>query len=574
MAIEGLAADPHQFYILAPQVPFPEPTLVLKQDDTFGIFNHFGEIDSNARYDEGLYHHDTRHLSRFCLLLAGGRPLLLSSASRRDNLLMSSDLTNPDVYLGGRVVLPHGTLHIFRSKLIWHGVCYERIHVRNFTRDALEIALSIGFAADYTDIFEIRGEKRPRRGRMLEPHIGSDFVELGYEGLDGVVRRTRIECRPEPRRVTASEMQLDVRLDGRSEQVFTVSVICERNKPAVRAVSYDAALTQAERSLSSGERFTCGIETSSEPLNAWVQRSAADLNMLLTRTPYGLYPHAGVPWFDTTFGRDGIITALEVLWLAPQIARGVLLFLANTQATEVSPENDAEPGKILHEARHGEMATLGEVPFGRYYGSVDSTPLFIVLAGAYYRRTADATLIESIWKNILAALDWIDRYGDPDGDGFVEYYRHSPNGLVHQGWKDSNDSVFHADGRLAEGPIALCEVQAYTYAARLAAADLAGVLGHYDIARTQRDAARALRERFQSRFWCPEIGVYALALDGDKRPCRVRSSNTGQCLFSGIAATEHAEAIIQTLNEDAFSSGWGVRTIADTEARYNPMAYH
>lgn len=591
-ACAGTAEEVQRYYILAPEVPVPEHTVVLKDDATFGVFNDFGDVDAGARHEEGLFHEGTRFLSQLILKLAGGRPHLLSSTVRRDNLLMSADLTNPDLYRDGHVVLPRGSLHIYRSKLIWKGTCYERIHVRNFTREPLDITLEVEFAADYADIFEVRGQLRAKRGRMLETRATEERIELAYAGLDGVTRRTVIESAPRPRSIEDSQLRFDVHLAGRSEQVFAICITCccdasgglpngpsarsngARTRCGAHVTSHDAALAEAERARADGSRFLCSIETSNEQFNAWVQRSAADLDMLLTTTREGLYPYAGVPWFDTTFGRDGIITALETLWLSPNIARGVLAFLADTQATDTAPERDAEPGKILHEARRGEMAALGEIPFARYYGSVDSTPLFVMLAGAYLRRTADLAFIESIWSHVRAALEWLDRYGDPDGDGFLEYHRRSPNGLVQQGWKDSYDSVFHADGRLAEGPIALCEVQGYAYAARLAGAELARALGAADMARALTHAARELRERFQKRFWCPEIGVYALALDGEKRPCRVRSSNAGQCLMSGIAAAEHAAAMVKSLEEEAFCSGWGIRTIADTEARYNPMSYH
>jgi glycogen debranching enzyme len=563
-----------EFYILAPEVPVPERTFVLKHDDTFGLFNDFGDIAAGARHEEGLYHEGTRFLSRLALKLAGGRPLLLSSAVRRDNLLMGVDLTNPDIYLGGDRMLPRGSLHIYRSKLIWGAVCYEHLHVRNFTREPFDIALSLEFSADFADIFEVRGEERRQRGQLHRPRVTDDAAELAYQGLDGVARRTLIECRPLPQRIAGSELQLAVHLEGRSEQVFELKVTCAIEARHPTPISFQAALARAEHSRTSGSRLLCCVETSNDHFNAWMNRSAADLNMLLTETSSGLYPYAGVPWFDTTFGRDGIITALECLWLAPQISRGVLSFLAATQATREQPERDAEPGKILHEARRGEMAALGEVPFGRYYGSVDATSLYVMLAGAYWRRTDDLAFIETIWPNICAALTWSDRYGDRDGDGFIEYQRRSPHGLLQQGWKDSSDSVFHADGRIAEGPIALCEVQAYTYAARLAAAGMAQALGHDDMARTLREQAHALRERFRARFWCPELGLYALALDGYKEPCRVRASNAGHCLFSGIAAPEHAESIARMLGQDTFFSGWGVRTLADREARYNPMAYH
>jgi glycogen debranching enzyme len=296
--------------------------------------------------------------------------------------------------------------------------------------------------------------------------------------------------------------------------------------------------------------------------------------MMRTETAYGPYPYAGVPWFSTEFGRDGIITALQCMSFDPSLARGVLAYLAATQADIESPAQDAQPGKVLHETRAGEMAALGEVPFKRYYGSIDATPLFIMLAGAYYNRTGDRVFVESIWPNVERALAWIDHYGDVDGDGFVEYTRRSKLGLIHQGWKDSHDAIFHADGMSAEGPIALCEVQGYVYAAKLAAAKLAKLFGDDARARDLSKQAKTLSRRFEESFWCDELSTYALALDGRKQPCKVRTSNAGHCLFAGIATQEHARRVAATLTDETSFSGWGIRTVATSEARYNPMSYH
>jgi glycogen debranching enzyme len=330
----------------------------------------------------------------------------------------------------------------------------------------------------------------------------------------------------------------------------------------------------AAHELKSATRQAAAAATSNEILNQMLCRSVADLFMLMTQTPQGPYPYAGIPWYSTTFGRDGIITAIQMLWCDPTIAKGVLRRLAAYQAKETDPNRDAQPGKILHEMRAGEMAALGEIPFGLYYGSVDSTPLFVLLVGLYVERTGDIATLQELWPNVVSALGWIDAYGDIDGDGFVEYQRATERGLANQGWKDSQDAVFHADGRLAEGPIALAEVQGYVYAAKLYAARCARRLGEETRAHDLELQAERLRERFDSAFWCDSIGTYTIALDGNKLPCLVRTSNAGQVLFSGIAKPERAAMVAKGLMKPRFFSGWGIRTVALDEPRYNPMSYH
>ena len=361
---------------------------------------------------------------------------------------------------------------------------------------------------------------------------------------------------------------------ARSRSLF-LQIDCHAEESTLQPLrAFFIALRDARRALRASSSRATSIETSNQIFNESVRRSVADLYMLMTDLPEGPYPYAGIPWFSTVFGRDGIITALQTLWLDPAIARGVLGHLAATQAASVDPDADAEPGKILHETRHGEMADLGEVPFRRYYGSVDSTPLFVMLAGAYLERTDDLATMRRLWPQIDAALDWIDRYGDRDGDGFVEYGRRAGHGLVNQGWKDSRDAIFHADGTLAQGPIAVAEVQAYVYAAWRAAEQITRRLGDFVRAATFEQKAEAMRRRFDEFFFDEALGTYVLALDGDKKPCRVRASNAGHALFAGVAYPERAPAIVRTLMASSGFCGWGIRTVASTEARYNPMSYH
>lgn len=570
--VNGEKKDPH--YILATAPLADEQTRVLKQGDTFAVFDHNGDIKPTGLGEQGIYHEGTRFLS--CLLLGLGdiRPLFLSSTVREDNDLLAVDLTNPDVSLDHHVVVPRGTLHIARVKFLWQGVYYERYSIKNHGIDPVDASLSLHFTADFADIFEVRGSRRPRRGQYLASVIEEGSLVLGYRGLDGVTRRCRLHFDPPPDLLLEREARLDVSLPPQAEATFVLTITCERDESRPALLLYDVARETVASALKKTKQHACTLCSTNNQFNAWMNRTVADLHMMITETDHGPYPYAGVPWFSTPFGRDGILTALECLWINPGLARGVLAYLADTQATAVIPEQDAEPGKILHETRRGEMAALGEIPFGRYYGSVDSTPLFVLLAGAYYERTADRAFIEALWPNLEAALRWIDRYGDADGDGFVEYLRHSPKGLVQQGWKDSHDSVFHADGSLADGPIALCEVQGYVYAAKCAAAELAFALGKTEAAEELARQAWLLQERFERTYWCEGLGTYALALDGEKRPCRVRTSNAGHCLFTGIVNPQRARITARTLlNADSFS-GWGIRTVAASEPRYNPMSYH
>jgi glycogen debranching enzyme len=548
----------------------------LKHGDTFGVFDPNGDIRSGPDSPSGLFHRDTRHLSHLFLTIDGQRPLLLSSTLHDDNATLTCDLTNPDLYdAAGHLAAAHDLLHIRRTRFLWNGRCAERLVVRNFDERTRHIALELAFGADFADLFEVRGTKRERRGTSQLPDVSGNQVVLAYTGLDGQQRRTTLRFDPMPAELTAGRAAFVLDLQPRESCSLFMMIDCTAGTAdRTPRDTFFADLRQARRALRVSSSRATSIATSNEIFNEGLRRSISDLYMLITDTGEGPYPYAGIPWFSATFGRDGIITALETLWLDPAIARGVLRHLAATQSTYLDPGSDAEPGKILHEARHGEMAALGEVPFQRYYGSIDSTPLFLVLAGNYLQRTGDIALLRRLWPNILAAVNWITDHGDRDGDGFIEYERRTADGLINQGWKDSHDAVFHADGSLATGPIALAEVQAYVYGAWRAAAQIARRVGHAAKAAAWDRRAEELRRAFDAAFFDEALGTYALALDGDKKPCRVRTSNAGHALWTGIALPERVPAVAQTLLDASSFCGWGIRTLASTEARYNPMSYH
>jgi glycogen debranching enzyme len=564
-----------QFYIQATSSRTDDRTRVLKHGETFAVFDRFGDVQPVGLGEQGIYHEGTRFLSRLELRLGGRRPLLLSSTVKKENDLVTVDLTNPDLKNeAGHITLPRGVVHVFRSKFLWKGACYERLRVSNFGGAPIETDLILDYAADFADIFEVRGSKRERRGRRLDDQVEPATVAIGYEGLDGVTRRTRLGFEPAPDALSARQARYRLRLAPRQTAAFSLALACETDRAATVVFPTDEAFAALQTENARGPLTSCRVVADNADLDEWLARSVSDLQMMITETPLGPFPYAGVPWFSTPFGRDGIITALELLWVAPEVARGVLAYLAAMQAIDRVPERDAQPGKILHEARGGEMAALGEVPFGRYYGSVDATPLYVMLAAAYYRRSGDLTFLRAIAPHVDRAVAWIEADGDLDGDGFVEYARQTSKGLVQQGWKDSHDSVFHRDGSDAEGPIALAEVQGYVYGAWRAAAEIAETLGRSSQGATYLRRAEALKQRFAERFWDQELGTYVLALDGAKRPCRVRSSNAGHTLWTGIADDAHARRVAETLMREESFSGWGIRTVDSCEARYNPMSYH
>jgi glycogen debranching enzyme len=569
---ESDAVSEAPFHIPASGIP-ARARRTLKHGDTFAVLDSHGDIGASAGGPDGIFHDDTRFLSHLKVSLNGCEPLLLGFGIRDDNTMLAIDLTNPDFHAGGQIAVPQHTLHVVRSVFLWSNVAYQRLAVSNHGDHPAALRITISFDSDFADLFEVRGIRRKRRGLASATVIGPAEAALNYQGLDGRRRRTTLHFDPQPSELSPKTASYRINLAPGCGSLVFIAVGCDQpggEQPA----SFQRGLRAVHRERRQGFSNGTTVESSNHIFNEMLCRSMADLHMLITETPQGRYPYAGIPWYSTTFGRDGLITAMQMLWFDPTVARGVLRRLAFYQAKTDDPARDAQPGKILHEMRNGEMAALNEIPFGLYYGSVDSTPLFVVLACLYAERTGDVDTLAELWPNIEAALRWIDGPGDPDQDGFVEYQCVAERGLANQGWKDSHDAIFHADGRTAKGHIALAEVQGYVFAAKRMAARWADRLGHPRTALRLKSDAKQLAKRFEAAFWCPEIGTYALALDGAKEPCRVTASNAGQLLFTGIIPAHRAKSVADSLMGPQSFSGWGIRTVAKGAARYNPMSYH
>jgi glycogen debranching enzyme len=562
----------NKFHISAEAVNTDQLNQVINHYNTFGIFDQVGNISPGGKNVRGIYHDGTRFLNRLVLAIDEKRPLLLSNAIKEDNEIISIDLTNPALL---SECIPENTIHISRTQFIRNKAFYEELKCMNYGDQDCRFTLSLTFGADFKDIFEIRGLNRHVNVNKTACHSEASRIIFRYMGQDDLQRETSVVFITEAAfYIISNTIHFKLVLQPKQHAIINYTVYFKTGDEKNEDIDFQVARESIEEDINKTRGLFANIYTSNSQFNHWINRSRADMLSLLTQTTYGKYPYAGVPWYNTAFGRDGLITAMETLWLAPEISKDVLFFLAQKQATQLIPAKDAEPGKILHEMRTGEMANTGEVPFKEYYGTIDATPLFVMLAGMYYERTADEETIKKLWPNIIAALDWMDNYGDIDGDGFVEYKHKAENGLTNQGWKDSYDSIMYEDGQLAQPPIALCEVQGYVYSAKYYAAKLAKHFNEQTLSEKLFKEAAELKERFNKQFWDEALKCFVLALDGNKRPCRVLSSNAGHCLFTRIANEDNARKLADTLLNNDMYTGWGVRTLSTQERRYNPMSYH
>jgi glycogen debranching enzyme len=551
-------------------------TLAVKEGETFLYSDLEGNLDHGGDYGLGLYSKDTRFLSHFRMTVSGRDPVLLSSSSERA-YMSYVDLTNPDLYEGDVLTVPQQTLNIRRIRAI-NGRLFERVRVKNYNAFAVSIDLEFVFGADFADIFEVRGMLQEQHAPPEDPAVVDGRVEFGVDGLDHVRRITRIAFGAQPDSLSTSGRLVTAifRVHLGPYQTKLVGMTIE---PVIGDVEppgadFDVAVHELRRSYEEWERESTQIVTDNELFNQLLDRSLRDLRALYTQTGGGNILAAGIPWYVTVFGRDALIASHQLLMVNPRPAREALELLAAHQGTEVDDWRDEQPGKILHEVRQGELAGAGIVPHTPYFGSVDSTPWFVILYAQHLRWTGDLAFAEHLLPAVESALKWIDRYGDLDGDGFVEYLSRSPRGIRNQGWKDSHDSMVHADGRIAEPPIALSEVQGYVYLAKTRMADVYRVLGRIEDSNRLQEQADLLKLRFNEAFWMEDEKYFAAALDADKRQIRTVMSNPGHGLYCDIIDEEKAVALAKRLLAPDMFSGWGIRTMSKAAAAYNPMSYH
>jgi glycogen debranching enzyme len=587
----------------------PQPTLTIKDNDLFLVTDTLGNIGGFSRDDMntsmGLFCHDTRFLSRLELQIEGRSPVLLSSTAEK-GFALSVLCTNPRVD-GGALSEEHQEAERSQSEgqseddkppysllradtiglareIALNGALFEEIDVSNYSTHAIRFELSLSFDADFVDLFEVRGYGRGRKGQLLH-HLPKEETErseiqeliLAYKGLDGSIMQSHIEfLHRQPNYLKGHTAIWQLELESHETLKLGYRLRLLTNTRSTSIVSAPATLGQAKAAESHEQKewqqHVTQVRSDKTTVNGVIERAEQDVYLLRQSFGKGKVLSAGVPWFSTLFGRDSIIAASQILMLDSAIARETLTILAEYQGKKNDEWRDEQPGKILHEIRLGEMARCEEIPHIPYYGTVDATPLWLMLYSEYYAWTHDTETLERLWPNALAAMDWIDR--EMKKTGYLSYYRQSKRGLANQGWKDSGDCIVNRKGQLAVGAIALCEVQAYVYAAKVRLAEIARMKKRIDLADQWQDEAKDLKRRFNQDFWIDEEDFCALALDGDGKPVDSISSNPGHCLNLGILAPEKAYSVAERLRAPDMYSGWGIRTLSSLSPAYNPMGYH
>jgi glycogen debranching enzyme len=568
--------------------PYPEPRLIYQNAEprkvnnltlidgkTFLSTTIAGDIMPPGAPDTGFFHDDTRFLSRIELRVDGYRTVVLSSSTEQ-TFASQIELTTGKSTTRDTYEIPENTVHIRREQLLASDTLYDNFSFENFNFQELELVIELAYEADYMDVFQVRGVARQVLGHYYQPIVRRDCIIFHYCGLDHVTRETVIQFSPEPETVDGTTARWKLRLPPfkRFQLHTTIVPHIESRRSRSSRPDFTQQLRMRREAFAVWDSHSSSFNSSNSIFDKMVGTCKGDFHALQIPDQKERVIAAGIPWFATMFGRDSIIAAYQSLLLNPQLATETLRVLAQHQGKEKDDWRDEEPGKILHEYREGEMTRAGEMPFGPYYGSVDATPLWLILLSETFNWTADEQLVKDMLPHAYRALDWIDHYGDLDGDGFVEYHCRSSKGLVNQGWKDSWDAIMHRDGEVAKSPIALCEVQGYVYEAKYRMASLMRSFGDIKTADRLKKESAEMAKRFEKAFWMPKLGFYAMALDRDKRQTQVVSSNPGHLLFTRMLPQERAKSITQRFMRADMFSGWGWRTMSREERVFNPLSYH
>lgn len=550
-------------------------TVALKEDSLQFVSDSSGNVPAENPGGLGLYFLDTRFLSEFALTVNGQEPLCLSHSTDKQ-YIATFQAVNPPLVLPTGERVKRQTISVRRSRFVNKDSLYERLGFLNCNHFPVELEIRLSVDADFQDIFSIRGFKTQSVAGEITVSFGQGGIRFRYCGRDGLDRRTDVTFSREAEPVTSRSVAFVLHLEPNVPDSIVIRVRPSIEKHAPRPGGFDEELEALAASYAAWDRASTRISTNNELFDRQLLRASRyDIRKLLEQTPHGPVPDAGIPWYSVPFGRDAVITALQTLMYNPSIAEGTLRFLAAHQGTEVDDFREEQPGKIMHELRRGELARLREVPHTPYFGTVDATPLFLVLFVETMRWLGSQQLYDDLLPAAMRALEWIDRYGDADGDGYIEYIAHKPGGVVNQGWKDSFNAVQYDDGTCALPPIALAEVQGYVYQAKRGMADLLRRrAGHDDLATRLDREAEELQLRFNRDFWMEDEQYFAMALDREKRQVRAVTSNAGHSLWSGICAEGRAQAIADRLVAPDLFSGWGVRTLSSRSPNFNPMSYH
>ena len=555
--------------------PRKASNLTLIDGKTFLSVTKSGDITPPGAPDAGLFFDDTRFLSELDLRINSTGSVVLSASSER-SYSATIELTTGHLQMLNSFDLPENTLHIRREQMLGNDTFFDSIMMENFNPHTVELDIEITFDSDFVDVFQVRGCARNRMGQYYRPVAEEDALTFYYDGVDKVRRYTQIKMRPAPQIIEdrTARWKLQLRPLEKAELLLRVTPHVTGVAARNQAASFNESLEVRRQSYAEWEARSTKFSSSNDIFDASIQNAIGDFHALQIPDGSDHIIAAGIPWFAAIFGRDSVIAAFQSLLLNPQLAMESLRVLSRHQGKVYDNWRDEEPGKILHEHRSGEMTRDGEMPFGAYYGSVDATPLFLILLSETFNWTGDERLVRDLLPNAYAALEWIDKYGDLDGDGFVEYKRRSPKGLANQGWKDSWDAIVHADGTIAEAPIALVEVQGYVYDAKYRMATLLRHFGDAQTAERLKREATEMAKRIDKSFWMSSERYYAMALDAKKQPLRVVASNPGHLLFTRALSAERARSVVRWFMRPELNSGWGLRTMSQAEQVFNPLSYH